>query len=193
MADRWLQLGNGLPFDFGVVPDLDLFTIADQLSKLCRFRGATAPGVFYSVAQHSDLVSHLVGPDPHLKMRALLHDAREIVTGDMASPLKKNMPDEFLAWWESVETTAQKQIEQALFVTELGYTREQIAAIKHADLVALATEKRDLLLPCPREWSTLPPPIPARIEPLDVDQAREAFVLRFNEIQRELERCPAKV
>ena len=59
--------------------------IAHSLSQLCRFVGSTHR--FYSVAEHSLMVSHLVKPEN--KHWALMHDAAEAYTGDVISPLKK--------------------------------------------------------------------------------------------------------
>ena len=75
-----------------VDPDPDTILIADiahNLSRLCRFNGAT--NRFYSVAEHSLYVSHLVS-SPHA-FAALLHDAAEAYLGDVVTPLKQLLPE----------------------------------------------------------------------------------------------------
>lgn len=62
--------------------DLDAFTIADTLAKLNRFGGRTPEP--WSVAEHSVLVERLCPPD--LAPWALLHDAHEVILGDMTQP-----------------------------------------------------------------------------------------------------------
>jgi hypothetical protein len=74
---RWVN-----PFD----PDpeqLDIRDIARALAKRCRFGGHCR--VFYSVAQHSVIVSELVeqrGGDVEDVFAALMHDASEAYLGD---------------------------------------------------------------------------------------------------------------
>lgn len=68
--------------------------IAHALSLQCRFNGHCDE--FYSVAEHSVRVCHLVesfGMKRSIVLTALLHDAAEAYTGDVVSPIKKLLPE----------------------------------------------------------------------------------------------------
>ena len=65
-----------------------------------------------------------------------------------------------------------------------GVTGFADRAIKRADLIALATEKRDLMPRSCESWSALNgvAPLPARIEPLPPPAAKQAFMAAFRQL-----------
>lgn len=155
--------------------DIDIVDIAIALSRICRFGGHVKPEVpFYSVAQHSVVVSYLVPEE--LAMRALLHDATEAYLGDVIRPLKlvlapiyKPLED---AW--ALEIGRRFGLGPALV--------HEHPLVKRADLQALATEKRDLVSGGTRAWQNLPAPRGDTLAPLSSFDARELFMLRFTDL-----------
>lgn len=146
------------------IDGIDIEDIAHGLAYQCRFNGQTS--AFYSVAQHSLMVAELVPPALH--RAALLHDAAEAYLGDMVKPLKALVPD-----FSRIEAGVTELIAHAFGVDFSDYH-----TIKHADLVALATEKRDLMPNSTEPWSYLAgiAPLPAAIQPMDPQQAKVAFL-----------------
>ena len=152
------------------IDDVHIEDIAHGLAFQCRFNGQTRS--FYSVAQHSLFVAALVAA--RLKLAALLHDAAEAYLGDMVKPLKALFP----------EFSRMEQAVMAVIGQRFGTTGFDAAAIKRADLIALATEKRDLMPNSCEPWPTLSgiAPVPARIQPLAPHEAKAAFLERFREL-----------
>jgi hypothetical protein len=165
---------GGTCFDF-VHPERSRFTIeeiAHHLAHICRFTGAVRQ--FYSVAQHSVLVSQVVPPQHALA--GLLHDAAEAFIGDVSRPLKALLPD-----YKIIE----KRVE-AVVLGRFGLSPDLPPEVKHADMVLLATEKRDLMPAHPDDWDCLEgaQPLPARIEPVESVLARRMFMLRYWELMQ---------
>ncbi len=80
--------------------DVEIGDIAHGLARVARWNGQTKGPEIFSVAQHSLLVEALFGsssPSSPSKARlaALLHDAPEYVIGDMISPFKAAIGDDY--------------------------------------------------------------------------------------------------
>lgn len=164
-----IQTYTGLEFDV-TRPDPELIRIEDiahALSCMPRFAGHTR--WFYSVAQHSVHVSRLV--PPHLAKAALLHDAAEAYILDMPTPIKLMLPE-----YRDMEDRLMYAVSIAL--NFVGWMR---ADVKRADMVALATEKRDLMRNA-SWWSVPVEPDEARIVPLLPQQAEQLFLARWAEV-----------
>ncbi len=164
-----IQTAQGRYFDY-LNPDgdsIDIHDIAHALSRICRFGGHTR--FHYSVAQHSFLTSIIVPPEDALA--ALLHDAAEAFIGDIPSPLKALLPD-----YKAIE----KRVEAAV-LSKFGLPYDLPESVKEADIILLATERRDLLLEQESEWTILhgAKPLPERIKSITCEQAMELFLYRF--------------
>ena len=138
-SDRgpWILTASGKRFFlFDPQPEeIDIVDIAHALANICRFGGHTK--FHYSVAQHSVLVSEIVEATvPELAFAALLHDATEAYVGDMVRPLKKQMP-------------AYREVEDATWIAIAKvFALPEILPpiVKRADMAALLTERRDVML-----------------------------------------------
>ncbi|MFZ2268240.1 MAG: hypothetical protein WAV95_11750 [Azonexus sp.] len=154
------------------IDDVAIEDIAHGLAYQCRFNGQTRE--FYSVAQHSLMVMQLV-PVP-LRLAALLHDAAEAYLGDMVKPLKNLFPE-----FSAIESRVMQIIGQR-FAVDLDHPDP---AIKAADLIALATEKRDLMPHSTEAWANLRDirPLPESIRPLSPPAAKAAFLDSFHQLR----------
>lgn len=139
----FIQTLSGKHFDYNNIrhDDIVIEDVARALSNICRFTGHLPE--FYSVAQHSFFSSFLV---PHeYALEALLHDASEAYCQDIPAPLKRLLPD-----YRSIENKVETVIREKF---GLPYAKSLI--VKQADLIMLATERRDLGIDDGTPWPCL--------------------------------------
>lgn len=174
-----ITLYSGNNFDF-TNPEECNFTIEDiahALSNLCRFTGHCR--AFYSVAEHSVLVSQMVAPEQ--AYNALLHDAAEAFVHDVARPLKALLPD-----YKVIE----KRIESVVF-ERLGVSYPLPDEIDIADRRMLLTEIKLLMPPGHTSWDIFPGCTPFELPALPCwspRDAKDAFMERYAELIREMRR-----
>jgi 5'-deoxynucleotidase YfbR-like HD superfamily hydrolase len=172
-SKTWIQTWGGRQFwPMDARPEeVFIDDIAWMLAQQNRWKGATMTPI--SIAQHSVIVSRLCHPD--YALQGLLHDATEAYLGDMASPVKSQIPEFQLA-----EARLWRVI-----ATRFGVPVDLDASVKLADAVSLHTESRDLMRPPPVEWrSKLPTPMEERIVPWSAQVSATAFLERFAELYR---------
>ena len=172
---EWAQTFTGKQF-WPLDPkaeEVDLRDIAHALASQCRFNGHSIK--FYSVAQHSVLVSEIV--DASQVLAALLHDASEAYVGDIVKPLKLFLPKEF----KEIEL----RIEDEIF-RHFGINIQEVnhKEIKLADNRLLVTEIRDVMGTPSRKWNEdgFFEPLSKKIIPLPPEEAEKLFLERFKEI-----------
>lgn len=144
-------------------------TIAHSLAQINRFTGHTARP--YSVAEHSVLVCRIVegmGLGADAQLLALMHDAHECIVGDVATPIKQALGKS----WLELENAQAFALRVAYGLSDAH--QQHAAAVKAADLIALATERRDLLNFDPEQnlpWPVLDTP-GAQVQPLPPHHTR---------------------
>jgi hypothetical protein len=149
--------------------------IAHPLSMQCRFSGHVKS--FYSVAQHSVLVSYIC--DRADALWGLLHDASEAYLVDIPRPIKQSGKfDNYLEF---------EKVMQRAVCKRFNIPEEMPKSVKYADDALLMTEARDLMSPLHAGWTITGDPLPFRITPWSQQEAKNAFMKRFIELYGEEE------
>ena len=179
----WMATASGRQF-WPLDPrpeEVNILDIAHALARLCRFGGHVAC-LHYSVAQHSVLVSEIVEQDlaaSRLAFAGLLHDAAEAYVQDIVQPVKRALRD-----YAAVEASVARAIGAAFGVDPAAFEHE---LVKHADLIACSTEKRDVMSRSSSQlWPDLEAvePRAAVIEPWPTLLAEARFLERFTVLSR---------
>ena len=167
--EPWIQTYSGRRFNptnpnpEGIV----IQDIAHSLSMQCRFSGHSKK--FYSVGQHSVLVSHICNQEDALW--GLMHDASEAYLVDIPRPLKRS--GKFEAY-RDMENVMMKAI-----CKRFGLPEKEPPSVKIADTILLATEARDLMIPLRSDWVQPVEPLPFKIESWSPQEAKNQFMKRF--------------
>jgi len=170
----WIETRSGVRIDpFDARPDqIRITDIAFHLSNLARFNGAVE---FYSVAQHSTLMSFLVPGG--LALEALLHDATEAYLNDVSRPVKY---DPRMEAYREAEAELEAVIRRAF-----GLPEKKPLSIKIWDERMFVTEAREFGLSCANDekWADVESLEDLRgMDPWLPRDARAAFMARYKQI-----------
>lgn len=173
---KWMQtyLGKAFWLDYPSSNNggnVSLVDVAHSLAMQCRFGGHST--IFYSVAEHSVLVSQAVPAED--AAWGLLHDATEAYLGDVVRPLKQLLPD-----YQRLEAAV-----ETLICDRFGLTYRMPESVKDADTRVLLNERAAVMSPEPRPYEV----DELGLEPLDVEvhgwsptRAKRAFLERAHEL-----------
>jgi uncharacterized protein len=167
--DAWIQTHSGRRFT-PTNPNPDAIVIQDiahALSMQCRFSGHSK--YFYSVAQHSVLVSYIC--DSQDALWGLLHDASEAYLVDVPRPIKRSGQMQAYIDFEH-------KVQEAV-CRRFGLPMAEPPSVKKADTALLYTEARDLMAPFHSDWEQKVDPLPFLIEPWEHNRAKDMFMKRF--------------
>lgn len=150
--------------------------LAEHLAKANRWAGATA--LPFTVAQHSIMVATYC--PQAIQPYAILHDAHEAYIGDIITPAARAL-DALLPGARAALADLKARLDFAIharFGLAWPLPRAVAMAVHHADMVAQATELRDLFDPSAVD-PALPPAHHNRIRPMPWADAAHAFANRL--------------
>lgn len=183
----WMLTATGSVVDLAFIEaaTIDILDIAQHLSQINRYCGACSRP--YSVAEHSlfvcEIMEHTGVRDPGALLAGLMHDAHEAYTQDLSPMMKRLIGDRWLETEQRIDYAVHARFN--LLQEAEAWARQ----IKHADMVALSTERVQLLPEAGPAWPCLQthPPVTwrnfndsAKFTWLDW---RQAFLDRFEELR----------
>ncbi|MBI1868001.1 MAG: HD family hydrolase [Methylocystis sp.] len=171
--------------------DVEIEDIAHGLARVARWNGQTRGPHIFSVAQHSLLVERIGDAlDPSLeraqRLFMLLHDAPEYVIGDMISPFKAVIGDDY----KSVENRILGAIllrfslpaAPAPALARLTKRADRAAAFFEAvRLAGFTRAEAERIFGRP---AIAPEAFKDALAPLSVEEAQQGFLTRFRAIDR---------
>lgn len=171
----WRQTRSGrqmFPLD-PVAGEFALDDIVWGLANLPRYGGQASK--FYSVAEHSVLVSLYV--EPAYAREGLMHEIDEAVTGvDMAGPLKAHpLMKPFRDMCDAITEAGFEQF--GIRSTPISKSK-----VREIDLRILHDERRELFGPPPADWSVPGSPLGCPFVFAPPDVAKDVFLIRFREL-----------
>jgi 5'-deoxynucleotidase YfbR-like HD superfamily hydrolase len=169
---NWLHTHTGTAF-YPLDPredEVHIEDIAHALSHQCRFAGHTTE--FYSVAQHSVLVSLICAPEDALW--GLMHDGPEAYVVDVPRPVKQG---EGMDGYHRAESAI-----MAAICRKWGLSPSMPDSVKLADDIALVTEARDLVGNPKWAQEMAAVPLSDPTYPMDSRIAKHYFMERFYQL-----------
>lgn len=180
LSGRRLDLLNPSPLD------VEIEDIAHGLARVARWNGQTIGAHIFSVAQHSLLVEAIAGHlDPRLpalsRLTILLHDAPEYVLGDVISPFKtvigenyKLVEDRLLG---AIHLRFGLPAQRSPSVKRVSKRADRLAAFLEATRLAGFSHEEA------RKHFGRPEAVPSAIAdfllPWPVEQAQQSYLARF--------------
>lgn len=151
MTPYWIQTYTGRAFDLNdpQPQQVSIEDIAHALSLICRFTGHC--GKFYSVAEHSVLVSRYC----QWPTEGLMHDAAEAYVGDVSNPLKRLLSHVATHTHSSLASDLyyiEERVHHTISARFLLDYGGKWSHIKDVDIRACKTEALALLGPSPQPW-----------------------------------------
>ncbi|MDX7950186.1 hydrolase [Lichenihabitans sp. Uapishka_5] len=183
----WQRMLSGRRLDL-LAPSPDDIAIADVahgLARVARWNGQTLGAHVFSVAQHSLLVERVFAigsPDAPAaeRLAALLHDAAEYVVGDLISPFKAALGNDYKAVEHRVLGAIQARFgiaAAAAAAAEIIKRADQaVARMEATALAGFADDEATAFFGPP--FSAAPLEADA-LEPWPADRAQSAFLARF--------------
>lgn len=150
--------------------DVDILDIAHALSNKCRFTGHTKR--FYSIAQHSVLVSQFV-PEEFM-LEGLLHDAVEAYLPDLPFPLRGAFSE-----WESIENRVHEAVAE-----RFGLRFPYPDAVVDVDRKIIRDEAWSFMKSqgVGKQWAGSTAKFGLRIRPWSPEESRERFVEQYQKV-----------
>jgi hypothetical protein len=177
--------------------DVEIDDIAHGLARVARWNGQTRGANAFSVAEHSVVVEQISaelqpGWSDAWRLAALLHDAAEYVIGDMISPFKAALGDDYKA----VEIRLERAI-RLRFGLPADLPDTVSKTIKRADKICAfheATQIAGFSVEEARKFFGRPPAgLQVEIAPASAAEAQARFLERFSALFEDARPAPRAV